>query len=120
MGLILGRSGPATARRRRRLACRRGRSRAPRHPTRIAPVIAALLASGALISRAAHGRKHGHPTIFAAGLLDELARVDEASEGMKSVLRAHADAIQDVEIDDPAVLLNLNTPNEYAAALNRG
>jgi CTP:molybdopterin cytidylyltransferase MocA len=35
---------------------------------------------------------------------------------MKSVLRAHADAIQDVEIDDPSVLLNLNTPEDYDAA----
>jgi CTP:molybdopterin cytidylyltransferase MocA len=38
---------------------------------------------------------------------------------MKSILRRHAEQIQDVEIDDPAVLLNINTPGEYAAALNR-
>src|SRR5207248_280032 len=74
------------------------------------------VAGGALISRAVHGGKHGHPTIFAAPLFDELRAVAEASEGMKSVLRAHARAIRDVEIDDPSVLLNLNTPEEYEAA----
>jgi len=92
----------------------------PRPRAVVDALISAHLAAGALISRAVHGRRHGHPTIFAAALLDELRRVDEASAGMKSILRRHADAIHDVEIDDPAVLLNLNTPEEYAAALNRG
>jgi len=92
----------------------------PRPRAVVDALISAHLAGGASISRAVHGQKHGHPTIFAAALLGELARVDEASEGMKSVLRRHADAIQDVEVDDPAVLLNLNTPDEYVAALNRG
>ena len=92
----------------------------PRPRAVLDALIAAHLAAGASISRAVHRQRHGHPTIFAAALLDELAHVDEASEGMKSVLRRHADAILDVEIGDPAVLLNLNTPEEYAAALNRG
>jgi molybdenum cofactor cytidylyltransferase len=92
----------------------------PRPRAAVDALISAHLADGRPISRAVHGRRHGHPTIFAAALLDELGRVDEASEGMKSVLRGHADAIQDVEIGDPVVLLNLNTPDEYAAALNPG
>jgi CTP:molybdopterin cytidylyltransferase MocA len=92
----------------------------PRPRAVVDALISAHLAADASISRAVHAGKHGHPTIFAAALLEELRRVDEASEGMKSVLRRHAEAIQDVEIDDPAVLLNLNTPDEYAAALNRG
>jgi len=92
----------------------------PRPRAVVDALISAHLAADAPISRAVHGGKHGHPTIFAAALLDELRRVDEASEGLKSILRRHAGAIQDVEIDDPAVLLNLNTPDEYAAALKRG
>jgi len=92
----------------------------PRPRAVVDALIAAHLAGRAPISRAVHQGRHGHPTIFAGSLLDELRRVDEASEGMKSVLRAHADAIQDVEIDDPVVLLNLNTPEEYALALKRG
>jgi hypothetical protein len=83
-------------------------------------LIDAHLSAGATISRAVNRGRHGHPTIFAASLLDELRRVDEASEGMKSILRRHADLIRDVEIDDPSVLLNLNTPEEYEAALKRG
>jgi CTP:molybdopterin cytidylyltransferase MocA len=92
----------------------------PRPRRVVDDLIAAHVSAGAPISRAVHRGRHGHPTIFASALLDELRRVDEATEGMKSVLRAHADAIQDVEIDDPDVLLNLNTPDEYRDALNRG
>jgi molybdenum cofactor cytidylyltransferase len=92
----------------------------PRPRAVVDALIGSHLAGRSLVSRAVHGGRHGHPTIFAADLRLELSRVDEASEGMKSVLRAHADAIQDVEIDDPSVLLNLNTLEEYQAALNRG
>jgi molybdenum cofactor cytidylyltransferase len=92
----------------------------PRPRAVVDALLAAHLAGRRPISRAVHGQRHGHPTVFAAALLDELGRVDEASEGMKSVLRGHADAIQDVEIDDRSVLLNLNTPDEYAAALKAG
>jgi CTP:molybdopterin cytidylyltransferase MocA len=91
----------------------------PRPRAVVDALLAAHLAADAPISRAVHGGKHGHPTVFAAALLGELRRADESSEGMKSVLRGHAEGIQDVEIDDPAVLLNLNTPEQYAAALNR-
>lgn len=92
----------------------------PRRRSTIDALVTGHLSTGALISRAVHGGRHGHPTIFAARLFSELARVNEASEGMKSILRAHANDILDVEIDDPDVLLNLNTPDDYRAALNRG
>ena len=36
--------------------------------------------------------------------------------GLKSVLRRHEAAIQNVPFDDPVVLLNLNRPEEYEAA----
>src|SRR5437870_1168212 len=72
----------------------------PRPRSALDRLIAAHLAAGATISRAVHRGAHGHPTMFAARLFGELRRVDEASVGMKSVLRAHADEIQDVEVDD--------------------
>lgn len=92
----------------------------PRPRAVLRHLLAAHLAAGNLISRAVRGGRHGHPTVFARALVPELRAVAEASQGMKSVLRAHADAVGDVEIDDPSVLLNLNTPEEYAAALAAG
>jgi molybdenum cofactor cytidylyltransferase len=90
---------------------------------RPAPVLRELVeshrASGALISRPAVGDEHGHPTVFDRALFDELRQLSEETEGLKSVLRRHEGAIQNIPFDDPVVLLNLNRPEEYAAAAAR-
>jgi molybdenum cofactor cytidylyltransferase len=80
-------------------------------------LIAAHRRLGGPITRAVHGQRHGHPTVFARTLFEELRRVSEESEGLKSVLRRHADQIHDADLGDPIVLVNLNTPAEYRAAL---
>ena len=69
------------------------------------------------ITRPVHRGEHGHPPLFDRSLFPELRAVAEESEGMKSLLRRHA--VHDVEIDDPIVLVNLNTPEEYARAFER-
>jgi molybdenum cofactor cytidylyltransferase len=66
------------------------------------------------VTRPVHCGEHGHPPIFDGSLFAELRGVAEESEGMKSLLRRHP--VHDVEIDDPIVLLNMNTPEEYARA----
>lgn len=91
----------------------------PRPAAVLRGLIEAHRAAGALISRPVHGADHGHPTLFDRSLFAELGQLSEESEGLKSVLRRHADAIQDVPFDDPVVLLNLNRPEEYAAAAAR-
>ncbi|TAK24742.1 MAG: nucleotidyltransferase family protein [Chloroflexota bacterium] len=82
-------------------------------------VAEAVVPGGAVIARAIYRGAHGHPTAFAASLLDELRAVEERGEGMKSLLRGHAAAIVDVECDDPIVLVNLNTREEYEASHHR-
>jgi len=88
----------------------------PRDPSIHRQVLTSRSTRHALIARAVYHGAHGHPTAFAGALLNELAAVSEAREGMKSLLRAHAGCILDVEIDDPLVLVNLNTPEEYERA----
>ena len=66
------------------------------------------------VTRPVHRAEHGHPPLFDRSLFAELRAVAEESEGMKSLLRRHP--VHDVEVDDPIVLLNLNTPEEYARA----
>jgi molybdenum cofactor cytidylyltransferase len=90
----------------------------PRSRGTVARLVAAHQAGGHAISRAVHRGIHGHPTVFARSLVPELRAVAETSEGLKSVLRAHVDQINDVEIDDPDVLLNLNTFEQYQAAVS--
>lgn len=69
------------------------------------------------ITRPVHRGEHGHPPLFDRALFDQLRRVAEESEGMKSLVRRHV--VLDVEVDDPIVLVNLNTPAEYARAFER-
>ena len=72
---------------------------------------------GALISIPAHRGKHGHPPIFDASLLPELLRITEEGRGVREVIQRHSGAIHEVEVDDPLVLTNLNTREDYERAL---
>jgi molybdenum cofactor cytidylyltransferase len=68
----------------------------------------------------AQGGRRGHPPIFAGGLRDELLGVDEETAGLRGVMRRHESEVLVVEVDDPVVHLNLNTPEDYQAALGGG
>lgn len=80
-------------------------------------LIGAHQAAGAPISVPTRAGKRGHPPIFNRALAPEIAAIDEATEGLKRVVRTHAADLQPVEIDSPLVTLNLNRPAEYAAAV---
>ena len=66
-----------------------------------------------------HG-KGGHPIILDSSLLDELREIDEETLGIKAVVRRHAEATRRVNVATPEVLWDLNTPEEYQAALEAG
>ena len=61
--------------------------------------------------------KGGHPIVVDSALLEELKAIDEESLGVKAVVRRHQEATLLVEMDTPEVLWDLNTPDEYQAAL---
>jgi molybdenum cofactor cytidylyltransferase len=64
------------------------------------------------IARATFGGRHGHPVIFAASVFDELRRADPHT-GAKAVVHAHRDDVLNVEVDDPAVLRDVDTLQDY-------
>ena len=64
-----------------------------------------------------HEGRNGHPPIFRSNLLPELQSVTERQEGLRAVRRRHAERTIFLEIDDPTVTLNLNTPDAYRRAL---
>lgn len=79
--------------------------------------VAALAANpDAKIAVPRHGGRNGHPPVFAVALLPELRRVSERSEGLRELRRRWRAATIFVEVDDPLVLLNLNTPEDYRRA----
>jgi CTP:molybdopterin cytidylyltransferase MocA len=70
------------------------------------------------IVRPARGETHGHPVLFDATLFDALEAADPAV-GAKAVVRAHANAIINVPVDDPGAFVDVDTPDEYEALRQR-
>jgi molybdenum cofactor cytidylyltransferase len=87
-------------------------------PDTIAQVRSAFLAADAPIARAVHDGRHGHPVIFARRVFDDLRHAD-VTIGAKSVLHAHRSEIVDVEVDDAAILRDVDTPDEYRDLFTR-
>ena len=50
-------------------------------------------------------------------LLEELKSIDEESLGIRAVVQRHREATLLVEMGTPEVLWDLNTPEEYQAAI---
>ncbi len=65
-----------------------------------------------LVVRPVHGGVAGHPTIFARALYGELSR-GGLPRGAETVVEAHAAARLDVEVSDPGIGVNVNTPGDY-------
>jgi CTP:molybdopterin cytidylyltransferase MocA len=60
------------------------------------------------------GERRGHPVIWGSALFEELLQSSAASrEGARAVLHSHARDIVTVPVDDPAVIDQINTPDDY-------
>jgi molybdenum cofactor cytidylyltransferase len=70
----------------------------------------------ALIVRPVYRGRAGHPTLFAHPLFPELSGA-RLPRGAESVVERHAGARLDVEVDDPAIALNVNSPEDYRRLL---
>ena len=76
------------------------------------------MASSYRITIPTHAGKGGHPILISAELLPELAGIEEESQGLKAVVRRHEAATDRFELDDPSLLWDLNTPEQYQDALD--
>jgi molybdenum cofactor cytidylyltransferase len=88
----------------------------PRPAALLTRVIEAHLEGGTPITVAAYRERRGHPVIFAPSLRPDLLALEEATEGLRAVLRRHADSVRLCETGSPLALTNLNTPADVAAA----
>lgn len=89
----------------------------PRSPQTIQNLLSEHNARGGLITIPTYKGKGGHPIIVAPALLAELGSIDEESLGIKAVVRRHEADVCRLEVADPEVLWDLNTPEDYQAAL---
>ena len=72
--------------------------------------------TGAAIVRARYHGHNGHPVVFSRAVFDELRRADP-SMGAKAIVRAHENTLVNVEVDDPGVIGDIDTPEEYERLL---
>jgi CTP:molybdopterin cytidylyltransferase MocA len=79
----------------------------------VARLLGTFRETRAPIVRPVHQGKHGHPVIFSRVLFDDL-RLADPSTGARAVVHAHAGLIVDVEVNDPGVLSDVDTPEDYA------
>jgi molybdenum cofactor cytidylyltransferase len=79
-------------------------------------VIDAYHAARPLIVVPTYGGLNGHPVILDLHLKDEILAIDPA-QGLRQVVRAHTNDILRVEVDDRAVLLDCDFPEDYKRLL---
>jgi CTP:molybdopterin cytidylyltransferase MocA len=72
--------------------------------------IAAFIADPARIVIAAYGSRRGHPIVFPVALR---AEIDRLADGLSGLARAHSARLHIVETDDPGVVRDIDTIQEY-------
>ena len=61
-----------------------------------------------------NGRR-GHPALVGMGLSAAIAAIPER-DGLRRLWRDMADAVQEIDVDDPGILENLDDPDAYERA----
>lgn len=70
-----------------------------------------------LITIPTYQGKGGHPIVVSRSLYSELIAIDEKTEGLRAVTERNRDATQRVELGAAELLWDVNTPEQYQAAL---
>ena len=68
--------------------------------------------SGALLAVPVHRGRRGHPLVIAPALLLEIDMLD-LDVGLRQLLDRHAAAVLEVETEDPGVVEDVDTPEDY-------
>lgn len=87
-------------------------------PATVAALVQAWRRSRAPIVRPAIGARHGHPVIFDRFTFADL-RAAPLDIGAKAVIGAWRDRVLNVPTDDPGVLVDVDTPQDYDAFRRR-
>jgi CTP:molybdopterin cytidylyltransferase MocA len=63
-----------------------------------------------------HEGKRGHPPLIAGAYIPEILR-ETPSSGLRELLARHAEDARDIEVADPGILVDLDTPDDYQESL---
>ena len=83
-------------------------------PETIAEVIRRRAEAAAPLALPVWRGRHGHPLVIAPELIEEIATLDPAV-GLKQLRDRHAAATLWIEVDDPGVVQDVDTPEDYRA-----
>ena len=83
----------------------------PRVKSATVAAVKAALQKGAAIAAPFHDGSRGHPVGFSAALRGELLLLDE-DVGARAVLERHAKDIARVDVDDPGIFVDVDTPED--------
>ena len=85
----------------------------------IAALIDAWREHQAPVVRPSRGDRHGHPIVVGSPAIRALAAADPGEETMREVLAKFASGRLDVTVDEEWRLADIDTPEEYEAALRQ-
>ncbi len=74
------------------------------------------LAEGALLAAPRHAGRRGHPVGFSVRLHDELAALN-GDEGAAAVLKRYPDSLQLLDVDDPGIHIDVDSPADLASGV---
>ena len=89
----------------------------PRSAGDVAHILSIHRARGYAVTVPEYRGKGGHPVVLSASLLGELREIDEETQGIKAVVRRRPESVNRIPLDNPEILLDLNTPEQYRAAV---
>jgi molybdenum cofactor cytidylyltransferase len=81
-------------------------------------MVATRIAGGVSLVAPAHGGRRGHPVGFGRAHYAALSSL-RGDEGARSIVAAHADALQLIDVDDAAVLLDVDRPDDLSGRVAR-
>ena len=89
----------------------------PRTASDVAHILSVHRAHSYAVTVPEYQGKGGHPIVLSAALLPELREINEESQGIKAVVRRRPESVNRIPLDNPEILLDLNTPEQYRAAV---
>ena len=81
-------------------------------PKSVAELLARMAATGAPLAVPVHQGRRGHPLALAPALIPEIFTLDPAV-GLKQLRDRHAAELLEVAVDDPGVVMDVDTPADY-------
>ncbi|MEX0907139.1 MAG: nucleotidyltransferase family protein [Gemmatimonadota bacterium] len=65
-----------------------------------------------------HNTVAGHPVLLGSALFDEVLNT-ELEEGIRTLIMSHARDLCEVKVDDPGILIDIDTPDDYSRSIEQ-